>query len=407
MASLRRVVEHADNAAINELVVVPEVLAWCWAQGGGVAAAHRTIAEGRPRDLGRPAISRAPHFLAVILDFRDYSPVSSDRLIFNPAPGWPTPPAGWAPPAGWQPDPSWPDPPPGWRLWVARPGPVHAAPDIPSSGHRRFELWGTRGHWCNQEVSGTQYHQDEVIALLPDSADVDGGAELDTTAELFPEPGHPTDANAVSVKVGGIHVGYLPRDIAPAYSSVFASMHQAGQVPTVPVHLWAHAFNDYDEQLDGSYATVRRYYTRASIALAEPEMLRPINLPPPRPRPELPVGASVKVVNTQANFKHLSSVLAGRHAGWVYATLHRVELAGPRSKKAAVEVRVNGRAAGALTPQTSEIYLPIIDRLDAADCTTVSRVLLEGSPVSVVGTMHAVRPHEITAEWLAAAEQGS
>ncbi len=37
---------------------------------------------------------------------------------FNPAPGWPTPPAGWTPPPGWQPDPNWPAAPPGWQLWL-------------------------------------------------------------------------------------------------------------------------------------------------------------------------------------------------------------------------------------------------------------------------------------------------
>jgi hypothetical protein len=39
-------------------------------------------------------------------------------MRFNPPPGWPQPPAGWVPPAGWNPDPSWPDPPQGWQLWV-------------------------------------------------------------------------------------------------------------------------------------------------------------------------------------------------------------------------------------------------------------------------------------------------
>lgn len=44
--------------------------------------------------------------------------MTDDRLVFNPAPGWPKPPDGWAPPKGWSPDPAWPDPPPGWRLWL-------------------------------------------------------------------------------------------------------------------------------------------------------------------------------------------------------------------------------------------------------------------------------------------------
>lgn len=39
-------------------------------------------------------------------------------LRFNPPPGWPPVPDGFAPQPGWQPDPSWPAPPPGWQLWV-------------------------------------------------------------------------------------------------------------------------------------------------------------------------------------------------------------------------------------------------------------------------------------------------
>ncbi|SRR6266568_417589 len=37
---------------------------------------------------------------------------------FNAPPGWPPPPADWAPRSGWQPDPSWPPAPPGWQWWV-------------------------------------------------------------------------------------------------------------------------------------------------------------------------------------------------------------------------------------------------------------------------------------------------
>ena len=37
---------------------------------------------------------------------------------FNPAPGWPKPPAGWSPSATWKPDPAWPTPPSGWQFWV-------------------------------------------------------------------------------------------------------------------------------------------------------------------------------------------------------------------------------------------------------------------------------------------------
>lgn len=39
-------------------------------------------------------------------------------MRFNPAPGWPSSPPGWIPPAGWQPDSSWPPAPPGWQFWM-------------------------------------------------------------------------------------------------------------------------------------------------------------------------------------------------------------------------------------------------------------------------------------------------
>jgi hypothetical protein len=46
----------------------------------------------------------------------------SDGLVFNPPPGWPSPPRGWVPPAGWTPDPSWPAAPDGWALWLHESG---------------------------------------------------------------------------------------------------------------------------------------------------------------------------------------------------------------------------------------------------------------------------------------------
>lgn len=58
-------------------------------------------------------------------------------MRFNPPPGWPQPPEGWMPPAGWHPDPSWPDPPEGWQLWVvdSEPAPDEApASEEPERG---------------------------------------------------------------------------------------------------------------------------------------------------------------------------------------------------------------------------------------------------------------------------------
>jgi hypothetical protein len=39
------------------------------------------------------------------------------KWIFNPPPGWPTPPTGWEPEPDWQPHASWPSPPAYWNFW--------------------------------------------------------------------------------------------------------------------------------------------------------------------------------------------------------------------------------------------------------------------------------------------------
>lgn len=52
-------------------------------------------------------------------------------FVFNPPPGWPTPPPGWKPPTDWVPDPTWPKAPDDWVFWIpasdAEPGDSAAA----------------------------------------------------------------------------------------------------------------------------------------------------------------------------------------------------------------------------------------------------------------------------------------
>ena len=59
--------------------------------------------------------------------------MTDNPLRFNPPPGWPRPPDGWQPPAGWSPDPAWPDPPDGWQLWLPRDAGSVAEP-VPGGG---------------------------------------------------------------------------------------------------------------------------------------------------------------------------------------------------------------------------------------------------------------------------------
>jgi membrane protease YdiL (CAAX protease family) len=52
-------------------------------------------------------------------------------MVWRPAPGWPEPSPGWAPPAGWTPPPDWPAPPSGWQFWGPVPAPQSPPPQSP------------------------------------------------------------------------------------------------------------------------------------------------------------------------------------------------------------------------------------------------------------------------------------
>jgi hypothetical protein len=62
------------------------------------------------------------------------------------------------------------------------------------------------------DVVGESYHQDELLALA--GRRPYGGVELRAVAELIPEPDHPVDPLAVSVRIGGRSIGYLGREDA-------------------------------------------------------------------------------------------------------------------------------------------------------------------------------------------------
>jgi membrane protease YdiL (CAAX protease family) len=67
--------------------------------------------------------------------------VSTQRLIWRPAPGWPESPPGWTPPPGWAPPADWPPAPPGWAFWAP---PEPAAPVVPAELTRSGLVLETR-----------------------------------------------------------------------------------------------------------------------------------------------------------------------------------------------------------------------------------------------------------------------
>ena len=72
-------------------------------------------------------------------------------------------------------------------------------------------------------VAGESHYQDALRELAGDET------RLEATAALIPEPDNPHDANAVRVEIDGKKVGYLPRDVAPAYGPLVREPTERGR----------------------------------------------------------------------------------------------------------------------------------------------------------------------------------
>jgi Domain of unknown function (DUF4041)/T5orf172 domain len=123
-------------------------------------------------------------------------------MRFNPPPGWPQPPEGWVPPAGWNPDPSWPDPPDGWQLWV----PKHEVDEGPD--HRRHEDAGST-------EPGWDPLFDPMPATSPTPAD-NGHTAESPAAPTTPvtAPAAPSTTAPVDASVPDRRAGASPGDVA-------------------------------------------------------------------------------------------------------------------------------------------------------------------------------------------------
>src|SRR5689334_20310849 len=101
-------------------------------------------------------------------------------------------------------------------------------------GRRRYlgwmsiplDLWGQRG-WAGVEVAGESHYARAIRGLFGKNLKA-GGTEIEMTAQLIPEPRNKHDLNAVGVWVGGVQVGYLPREEAARYVSVLSGLTAQG-----------------------------------------------------------------------------------------------------------------------------------------------------------------------------------
>jgi hypothetical protein len=260
-----------------------------------------------------------------------------------------------------------------------------------------FSLWGD-ALWCGQEVVREAPHERAIRSLFPDPIPA-RGADLDTEADLVPEPYNRFDPRAIAVLVHGQVVGYLPRDDAHRYHPVLSELVSQGLQPRVPCHLWVSEWEPSAWEPKESDGT--QFHASVAIALGQPHMLVPVNLPPPGSYHLLPPGSGIVVPRGEVNPEVMAPFFRPEGECWAYATMHAVEQEDKQKDRArmVVEVRVDDEPIGRLSPRLSAEFLPAIHYLADMRAETAARVAVRGDRAASEVILYAARSHDLPATW--------
>jgi hypothetical protein len=263
---------------------------------------------------------------------------------------------------------------------------------------RPLDLWGQRG-WHGQEVAGESHYTKEIRKLFGRQLKQEG-EELYLTAQLVPEPHNRHDRNAVSVRINGMTVGYLPREDAARYAPVLSAIIQQGWFPQVSARVWGGDRTRYDYDRRGRVVERTEFVGSVRLDLAEPHLLAPMNHPPADAHALLPHGNAIQVTGEEEHLPTLMPLLSPAGECWIHATLHEVMEQTARTAKTLVEVRVDGGVVGRLTPKMSGELLPVIRHLAERGTQAVARAILKGNSVKADVVLYVARANQISQEWL-------
>ncbi|WP_106819174.1 HIRAN domain-containing protein [Janibacter massiliensis] len=223
-------------------------------------------------------------------------------------------------------------------------GAVPHVPAPPQLG--RYVSWGPTP--ITQEVAGENWYDDAFRRLLhghPAFATLQG-QEIRDDAVLAPDPGNPYDANAISVRVRGEHVGYLPRDDAARWNGALTHLASRGYALHAPARVWARADD-------------RRVYARVTVQLpADPSHLYAANPFPQQPWRALEPGNRCQATKEEPHQERLLGLYRQHGPDATYAAvLTLTERATKTQVKQVLEVTIDGNPVGELTPTTTAKYL--------------------------------------------------
>jgi uncharacterized protein len=142
----------------------------------------------------------------------DHVLMSTQKLTWHPAPGWPEAPPGWTPPQGWSPPADWPPAPADWVFW-SPPEPV--APVVPAELTRAGLVLETR----LVMIAGLFPFIASAVVIL--------GVHLDTGSRLTQLPSLTPHQPVLNVVLSIL--GYLPA--AAVVPLALLLLARTGQLP--------------------------------------------------------------------------------------------------------------------------------------------------------------------------------
>lgn len=255
---------------------------------------------------------------------------------------------------------------------------------------RPVQMWGQG--WPNADIVGESNYGREIHGLLPRRLSA-SGTEVTVDVVLVREPTNRHDRNAVAVRASTGIVGYLPREEAARYAAALDLLAGRGMCAQARARVWGCIREEGEPSRMTFVGSVR-------VALPEPHMMFPVNGAPATPHALLPAGSAIQVGGEEHHRDDIAPWLNERGEAWVHATLHPLVEATARSSKTVLEVRIDERPVGRLTPRMSQDLLPAVEYLDSHGLQTCVRAIVKGNALKADVVLYTARAGELSAAWL-------
>lgn len=293
---------------------------------------------------------------------------------------------------GWYPDKQHP----GWSRWwdgeqwrdaywqTSQPNNRYL-PDAP-----RFDVGSGRG-WYSFDLVGENFREEAIARAIGGRPPRDQEVEWHGVAELVPEPDNPHGGGeAISARVDGTVVAYFDQAQAREYFPVLGRMVASGVVPVAPIRIWAVTRYSQARRRDELKSAVR-------LDIRAADEILPANQAPSASHALIPRGRAVQVTGEADHLDAIAPHIAA--SGMLVATLRPLQVTKGKTTTTVLEVRLDDRRVGQLTPATSASLLPLVQEAERKGLVAAAWASVKGSKFAAEVSLHVSKAEEVTDHW--------